>query len=109
LSAKVANERITSILGKDITIWELSIKDPHNDFLKTPFQLSDFRKACRNIMVAISEKHGIDAELSIFPAMPVSCAVDLGRIRMPKAEMPWMIYDQNNDFGAFIPAFRIGG
>ena len=109
LSAKVSPERVTSILGAGITIWELSIDDPNNDFLKTPRQLSDFRKACRRLMVAISEKHGIETELSIFPAMPVACAVDLGRIRMPKAEMPWMIYDQNNDCGAFVPAIRIGG
>jgi len=109
LSANVAPERVISVLGEDVTIWELSIEDPNNDFLKVPQQLSDFRKACRKLMVAISKKHGIDAELSIFPAMPVACAVDFGRIRMPKAEMPWMIYDQNNDRGAFVPAIKIGG
>jgi len=109
LSANVARERVTSIMDKSATIWEISIKDPNNDFLKTKRQLSEFRKACRKIMVAISEKHGIGSTLSIFPAMPVACAVELGRIRMPKSEMTWLIYDQNKKHQAFIPAIRIGG
>ena len=109
LSARVAHERITSVVGQDVTIWELSIEDPHNDYLTTSLQLSDFRRICRKLMVAISTKHGIETELAIFPAMPVACAVDFGRIRMPKAEMPWMIYDQNKRLGGFVPAIRIGG
>jgi hypothetical protein len=40
--------------------------------------------------------------------MPVSAAIDLGRVRMPKAEMPWCIYDHNNKSGAFVKALSIG-
>ncbi len=109
LSATVAPERVTSVLGPEVTIWELKINQPHNDFLKTTIQLSEFRKTCRKLMVLISEKHGIDTPLSIFPAMPVACAVDLGRIRMPKSEMQWNLFDHNNKLAAFVPALTIGG
>lgn len=109
LSARVAPERVTSVLGPEGTIWELTIKEPHNDFLKTIRQLSEFREACRKLMVLISERHGIESPLAIFPAMPVACAVDLGRIRMPKSEMPWTVYDHNNKHAAFVPALTIGG
>lgn len=97
------------MLGADVSIWELTISDPHNDFLKTSDQLSEFRKAVRKLMVQISEKHGNKTPLSIFPAMPVATAIELGRVRMPKAEMPWIIFDQNNHAGAFVKALRIGG
>lgn len=40
--------------------------------------------------------------------MPVATAIELGRVRMPKADMPWRIYDQVNDSGGFIPALEIG-
>lgn len=109
LSAKVAHNRVTAVLGENITIWELAIRNPNNDFLKTTGQLSEFRKACRKLMVLIAEKHGLDATLSIFPAIPVACGVEFGRIRMPKAEMPWAIYDQNNTRKAFVHAITIGG
>ncbi|MFH1007854.1 MAG: SAVED domain-containing protein [Candidatus Latescibacterota bacterium] len=58
LSATIARERITSVLGPDISIWELTINQPHNDFLKTTSQLSDFRKVCRKLMVLIANRHG---------------------------------------------------
>jgi len=108
LSAKIAPERITSVMGPNVSLWELTISDPNNDFLKTPDQLSKFRETVRKLMVQISEKHGIRTPLSIFPAMPVATAIELGRVRMPKAEMPWIIFDQNNRAGAFIEALRIG-
>ena len=43
----------------------------------------------------IKAKHGQDAKLHIFPAMPVSAAIELGRVWMPKADLPMIIYDQN--------------
>lgn len=109
LSAKIIHNRITSVVGPDVSIWELCIDQPHNDFLKNTTQLSDFRKTCRELMVRIAARHGNDTPLSIFPAMPVSCAVELGRIRMPKAEMDWLIYDQNNKLSSFVKALKIGG
>ena len=65
--------------------------------MQSKHQLSSFRKCVRQLMVDIKSKHGNDAPLHIFPAMPVSCSVELGRARIPKADMPWIIYDQ--DFG----------
>ncbi|MEQ1871180.1 MAG: hypothetical protein ABL961_14285 [Vicinamibacterales bacterium] len=43
----------------------------------------------------------------MFPVMPVSLAVELGRARSPKAEMPWRIYDQVGTLGGFVRAFGI--
>lgn len=108
LSSRIAHSRITDVLGPEVSIWELTIDDPHNDFLKTREQLSQFRLVVRKLLVEISSKHGNGTPLSIFPAMPVSAAIDLGRVRMPKAEMPWIIYDHNNKSGSFIKALSIG-
>jgi len=47
------------------------------------------------------------AMLHVFPAMPVSLAVELGRVRMPKADMPWLVYDQVNARGGFVRALTI--
>lgn len=108
LSAKIAHQRVTDVLGPNVSIWELTVDEPNNDFLKTREQLSKFRTAVRKMLVEISSKHGNGTPLSIFPAMPVSAAIDLGRVRMPKAEMPWCVYDHNNKSGAFVKALSIG-
>jgi hypothetical protein len=46
--------------------------------------------------------------LHIFPALPVSAAVDVGRVWMPKADLPLIIYDQNRKLNGFIRTFAIG-
>ncbi len=109
LSDHIAPTRITAILGEKVSIWELTIERPNNDFLKSKAQLSQFRETVRQLIVDIGKAHGKHTPLSIFPAMPVACAVDLGRIRMPKADSPWFIYDQNNECKKFIQALEIGG
>jgi len=109
LSDSIAYERITAVLGKEVSIWELTIEKPHNDFLKGKVQLSIYRETMRKLMVDIGRSHGKTTPLSIFPAMPVACAVELGRVRMPKADMPWIIYDQNNKEKKFIKTLEISG
>lgn len=109
LSDSIAHDRVWSVVGKDISLWELTIERPHNDFLKSMDQLSQYREAVRGLLAAIGQAHGIATPLSIFPAMPVACAVELGRVRMPKACMPLVIYDQNSKLNKFISALTIGG
>jgi len=109
LSDRINPDRITSIFTENISIWELTIADCHNDFLRSQAQLSMFRETTRRLMVSIKEVHGQNHPLRIFPAMPVACAVEFGRVRMPKADMPWIIYDQNNKVGSFIASISILG
>lgn len=111
LSDKIGQERISPIMGNASSVWELTVerKFLHNDFMRSQAQLSLFRETARKLMVAIKEKHGQMTPVHIFPAMPVSCAIELGRVRMPKADMPWIVYDQNNKQYKFIKALEITG
>jgi hypothetical protein len=109
LSATITKERITSVLGEDAAIWMVTIRDPHNDFTKSREQLSEFRSLMRKLLDKIKARHGQNTPLHIFPAVSVSVAVELGRIRMPKADTPWRIYDQGNLRGGFVHALDIPG
>lgn len=107
LSATITDDRITTVIGRDARIWTVTIPSPHNDFMKSRGQLADFRTLMRPLLDRIKVRHGQNTPLHIFPAAPVSVAVELGRVRMPKADMPWRIYDQVNALGGFVPAFSI--
>ncbi|ABW67892.1 SAVED domain-containing protein [Desulfosudis oleivorans] len=107
LSDSIAHDRVTSVTGKDISIWEVTIEKPGNDFLTSREQLSIYRRTVRSLLVDIGKAHGKATPLSIFPAMPVACAVELGRVRMPKADSKWIVYDQNNLKKKFIKALEI--
>jgi hypothetical protein len=107
ISDNISEERIKAVIGEDVSVWKLTIDNFNNDCIKSRYQLSLFRQTVRKLMVLIKEKHGQSTLLKIFPAMPASCAIEFGRIRMPKADMPWAIFDQNNKEGKFIEALKI--
>jgi len=107
LSASIDNSRITNVLGNDVSIWTLTIENPNNDFLKSRWQLILFRQKFRQLLDKIKLIHGQDTVLHLFPAVPVSVAVEIGRVWMPKADLPFRIYDQNRQTDGFSATFEI--
>jgi len=107
VSATITPDRIRAIVGDDVCIWSVSVAKPHNDVLKSPQQLSQFRALMRSLLDRIKAAHGQTVPLHIFPAAPVSVAIELGRVRMPKADMPWEVYDQINALGGFVRAVSL--
>lgn len=107
LSATIDNARITSVLGnEDLSIWTITVARPHNDFLKNRDQLRLFRQQFRLLLDRVKSRHGQNAALHVFPAIPVSVAVEIGRVWMPKADMPLCIYDQNRKLNGFVKALE---
>jgi len=106
LSATITEDRITKVLDSKASIWTITHKSPNNDFLKTRNILSEFRRICRTFFDNVKSIHGQDSVLHVFPAMPVSAAVEFGRLRMPKADVPMVIYDQIKSDG-FTKAIEI--
>lgn len=107
LSATIDNSRISDVLGDDVTIWTMTVERPNNDLLKSRGQLSLFRQKLRIALNEIKSAVGQNAMLHIFPAVPVAAAVEIGRVWMPKADLPLRIYDQNGHAGGFKPALDI--
>lgn len=105
LSATIDDSRIRSILTKDdLSIWRMTVPEPNNDFMKGKDQLRLFRQQFRILLDRIKACHGQNAVLHVFPAVPVSVAVEIGRVWMPKADMPLCIYDQNRKLKGFAKA-----
>jgi hypothetical protein len=105
VSATINVERVHAV-DPNLTIWEVTIDGPHNDVLQTTAQLRSFRQTVRGLLDRIKARHGEHSRVSIFPAVPVACAVELGRVRMPKADLPWRVYDQIPSAG-FVPALDL--
>lgn len=97
LSANAIKERIAKRFGKTASIWTITCERPGNDMMRSEGQLQQFNRVARMTMDAIKTTHPDADSLKIFMAVPASCAVELGRIRMPKADLPWVLYDYRND------------
>tara|TARA_R110002012_G_scaffold116879_1_gene264691 strand:- start:3001 stop:4149 length:1149 start_codon:yes stop_codon:yes gene_type:complete len=109
LSDNVDHERVRIVLGENLSLWEVTVESPHNDFLQSKIQLVLFRQAIRKLMVDIKKHHGNATPLHIFPVMPVSCCIELGRARMPKADMDWIVYDHNPSNQKFTQSLVLSG
>ena len=107
VSAPVDDVRIRDVLGTDAEIWSLSIPAPGNDVVRRTEDIAAFRKAMRNIYRNIKDRHGDGKMINVFPALPVSLAVETGRVWMPKADLGLKLFDQVRGRG-FVQAFTIG-
>ncbi|WP_316794424.1 SAVED domain-containing protein [Pedobacter frigoris] len=107
LSGTITDDRIAKVMGGGASIYHITIPVPDNDFLKSKAHLANFRTTLRHALDHIKSIHGHDQVLHVFPAVPVSAAVELGRVWMPKADMAMCIYDQNNKLNNFIPTLTI--
>lgn len=108
LSGTVLDDRIHQILGDSAAIWRVTIPSPHNDFVRSRGQVAEFRRTMRPLLDRIKARHGDSAVLHVFPAMPVSLAVEFGRVVNLKADLPMLIYDEQKDRGGFVPTLKIG-
>lgn len=107
LSATVTDDRIRRVLGDDVPIWSITAEDPHNDIMRRSEDLRTFRRLLRKTFERIKAVCGSHTEIHIFPAMPVSTAIETGRVWMPKADLPLMLYDENAHHGGFMQTLRI--
>lgn len=109
LSDTIINERVISVLGEDTSIYSIKIDNPDNDFVKSRKQIADFGEKMKEVFRNLKRVHGQNAILHIFPAMPISLAIQLGRVWMPKADLSMKIFDQNRALGGFVEAIEITG
>ena len=107
LSATVTNDRITNVLGEDCSIYTITIPSPFNDYLKCKNDLVEFGNTMRKLFDHIKAEYNDRTPLHIFPAMPIATAIELGRVWMPKADMPLIIYDQNTAATGFNKVLEI--
>jgi len=103
VSAAIVDERVTAALGADVAIWSITAAAAHNDIIRRPDDVAGFARIFRTTLDAIKNAHGENTTVHLFPAVPVSAAVEAGRSWQPKAHPTLRIYDQNRKLGGFIP------
>jgi len=107
VSAPVEEARIRDALGTNAEIWSLTISEPGNDIVRRPEDLAAFRKALRGVYRDIKDRYGDGKMINIFPVLPVSLAVEVGRVWMPKVDLSLRLFDQVRGSG-FVETFTIG-
>jgi hypothetical protein len=108
LSAPVNSNRITSLFpDQEVSIWEITVDSPGRDCIRTINHLEEVKSTFRKAFDEIKVNYSDNISIHVFPVMPNSAAVEFGRVRMQKADLHLVIYDQNNKLNSFIPSITI--
>jgi hypothetical protein len=98
LSSAAIRDRVDKLYeGQDVSIWELTIPEPNNDYLRSREQLEDFRVKVRSILEDINLHTPNNEAIDVHMAMSVSCAIALGMVRNSKADRAFNLFDRNNN------------
>jgi hypothetical protein len=106
LSATVDIARV-HLVDPNYSVWQLRAAKPHNNIIQTRDQLRQVRTHLRRAFDEIKARHGNRGPLSVFPVAPVSVAVELGRVWMPKADLRLKVFDEQQDLGGFAHALDV--
>lgn len=98
ITADISEQRIRNVLGKECDIIKVESTIHGNDIIKNESQLETYNKKIREAYEKIKDIYGRDCEINIFPAMPISIAIETGRCWMKKAHPKLTIYDEKNGF-----------
>lgn len=95
LSGSIHDSEITVAVGKKTPTYLLTIAEPSVHYLRSQEQLELFAQAWRALLTKIRAVHGEKCEVHVFPAVPNSVAVEMGRALLPKVDPPMHIYNRN--------------
>lgn len=98
ITADISEERIRSIVGEECDIIKIESNIHGNDIIKSKMQIEIYKNKIREAYELIKDAYGRDCEINIFPAMPISIAVETGRCWMKKTHPSLVIYDEKNGF-----------
>lgn len=97
LSDTIDPDSIRRILKDELPWYRLSIPEPNRDHLKSKSQWCEFSDLYHRTLARISADAGKGCTIHMFPAVPVSVAVQMGRSLLPKADARIQVYDFNEN------------
>ena len=88
--------RIEHLYGNNSSIWEVTVRNTNMDMMRTKEQLETYKKIIRDLLNEISQASSFPS-INVHMAVPVSCAIELGRVWMPKPHKSLVLFDYSNN------------
>jgi hypothetical protein len=107
LSGTIHATEIERALEGRVPTYTITISQPRRDFLQAKEQLELFRTEWYKLLADIRAEFGHECEIHLFPAIPVSIAVEIGRSLLPKSDPMLTVYDQDKENDGFRPILTL--
>ena len=109
ITANIDEERIRAVMGDECDIIKIESNIHGNDIIKSKKQLEIYKNNIREVYEKIKDVYGRECEINIFPAMPISIAIETGRCWMKKTHPNLIIYDEKKGFKKSLEIKYEGG
>ena len=83
LSDTIGKDKYANFVDDTFSIYEITLENPSPHFLKNPKQLEHFSYEYRKVLNQVQAAHGHRCKVFILPAIPISIAVECGRVLLP--------------------------
>lgn len=98
ISGTMQLQELPEEIQQAYTIYELSpilpdVSGP--SLISSPEARVSFEQMVRRLFAHVEKEHGKIPEIAIFPAIPISCAITLGRAIMPHVSPSLIVYDRD--------------
>jgi len=102
LSGTIMNDLLRTCLDdRNAKIYTITIKKPRVNSIRSQKQLALFKATIRDVITNIQNENPRIEAIHVFPAMPVSSSVELGRCLLQKGDVDMKIYDYDKAKGNF--------
>lgn len=108
ISTAVSAHDVSAAMTGEYSHYEIGITTPSRTAVRSTADVASFGLAWHGLVERLRHEHGADCRIHVFPALPASLAVQLGRVLLPKLHPPILIYDYNSTLGGFCYALTLG-
>ncbi|MCP4181195.1 MAG: SAVED domain-containing protein [bacterium] len=93
LSDYLSRDKYPNMLENDTHVYQLTIDEPVQGFLKSKSDKSLFIHSCRSLLNIIQKEIGNNCIIHVLPAMPASLAIEFGRLIQPTKDPEIWVYE----------------
>jgi len=107
ISDLIEHDKYENLVSSNYNLYQITTPEPSPHFLKSKRQLEIFSYEYRKLLNQIQAKHGKNCKIYILPAVPVSIAVECGRVILPTKDPEIYICEYYNHIGRFQTVLKI--
>jgi hypothetical protein len=101
ISDTIGIDKYENLVSDNCSIYQITVAEPSQHFLKSKKQLEFFSYEYRKLLNQIQIEHGKKCKIMILPAVPVSIAIECGRVILPTKDPNIYVCEYYADKGEF--------
>ncbi|MBD1836629.1 SAVED domain-containing protein [Coleofasciculus sp. FACHB-501] len=107
ISDTIGADKYENLVSDNCSIYQVTVSEPSPHFLKSKRNLEIFSYEYRRLLNEVQLKHGKNCKILILPAVPVSVAVECGRVILPTKDPEIYACEYYKEQGGFKNVLKI--